>query len=448
MGINLSYINISLDEFNAQAKGNYNIGQMKLSEDGTSIYRANRHKTLTFLNTTKISPEEALAVKDAFCRALSNRGLSQDDLAAVKNKLGIGDDKNYRLKTGQISPLTAAEVREIIDQYATTINATGETKLETSADIYKGVSEKTLKKRAEKRDDVNCDTVSSMGSAADTTVNKLMDILDDGRSGSSVGLGARGTAEEIKKRLSNNSTTLAYTGAKLRLDTCNMELECNDDGVIVAHIRLEGGNRLTISTETDKEGLLKKVNDLLDRADGKVSMPAVEEADIEKSENQKAEEEKKIAKNAMDAVKNAIRDITNTDYVNSQVNSKLMVATDAQLKPFLRRGISKDVAKDAYKASVKSSVREKIMKPAIETLSQALTKIRGLNNSNVRLVNKLRTVGHDESVNVADLLKEISEALEPRPRPHVSKPQETVVKNDPGDDGLKTLNINEILGNA
>ena len=437
MSINLSSINISLDEFNAQAKGNYNIGQMKLSEDGTSIYRANRHKTLTFLNTTKISPEEALAVKDAFCRALSDRGLSQDDLAAVKNKLGIGDDKNYRLKTGQISPLTAAEVREIIDQYATTINATGETKLETSADIYKGVSEKTLKKRAEKRADVNYDTVSSMRSAADTTVNKLMDILDDGKSGSSVGLGTRGTAEEIKKQLSN-TTTLSYTGARLHLDTCNMDLECNGDGVIVAHIRLEGGNRLTISTETDKEGLLKKVNDLLDRADGRVRMPAVEEADVEKTETQKAAEEKKIAKNAMDAVKDAIRDITDKDYVNSQVDSKLRVATKVQLKPFLRRGVSMDVAKDAYKASVKASVRDDIMKPAIETLSQALTKIRGLNNSNVELVNKLRNVGYGKSVNVKDLLKEISDALEPRPRPHVGD----------GDDGLETLNINKILGNA
>ena len=52
MGIDLSNINISLDAFNAQARGDYNIGQMKLSEDGTSIYRANRHKTLTFLNTS------------------------------------------------------------------------------------------------------------------------------------------------------------------------------------------------------------------------------------------------------------------------------------------------------------------------------------------------------------------------------------------------------------
>jgi hypothetical protein len=101
------------------------------------------------------------------------------------------------------------------------------------------------------------------------------------------------------------------------------------------------------------------------------------------------------------------------------------------------------------------------MTPAVEALSKALTKIRGLDSRNAELVNKLRNVGYGESVNVKDLLKEISEALEPRPRTHVSKPQETVVKNDPGnpgsindvddgdgDDGLGTLNINEILGNA
>ena len=458
MSVNLSNINISLDQFNAQARGDYNIGQMKLSEDGTSIYRANKHKTLTFLNTTKISQEEALAVKDAFCRALSNRGLSPDDLAAVKNKLGIGDDKFYRLKTGQITPLTAAEVREIIDQYAASLNASGATKLETSADIYKGVSKETLEKRAEKRGEVNYDTVSSMMSAADTTVNKLMDVLDDGKYGDSFGIGTRGTALEIKERLSH-TLALASTGAKLHLETCNMDLECNSDGIIVAHIKLEGGNILTISTETDKEGLLKKVSDFLDRADGK--MPVVEEAGVEKTENQKAEEEKKIAKDAMDKVTEAIKDITDEDYVNSLIDGKLRVATEKDLKPFLKRGVPLDAAKDAYKVSVRSSVRDAIMTPAVEALSKALTKIRGLDSRNAELVNKFRNVGYGEKVKVKELLDEISEALEPRHKSSVSKPQDIVVKDNvgnpgsindvddnDGDNGIETLNINKLLGNV
>ena len=45
MPVNLSGLNISLDKFNAVSGGDYNIGQMKLSADGKSVYRANNHKT-------------------------------------------------------------------------------------------------------------------------------------------------------------------------------------------------------------------------------------------------------------------------------------------------------------------------------------------------------------------------------------------------------------------
>ena len=447
MGIDLSNINISLDAFNAQARGDYNIGQIKLSEDGTSIYRANRHKTLTFLNTTKISQAEALAVKDAFCRALSDRGLSSEDLAAVKNKLGIGDNKFEFLKASKITPLSAAEVREIIDQYATTLNASGATKLETSADIYKGVSEKTMERRAEKRSEVNYDTVSSMMSEGDTTVNKLMDILDDGKYGDSFGIGTKGVALEIEKHLQLTST-LRNTGAKLHLKTCDMDLECSNDGTIVANILLEGGNTLTISTEMDKEGLLKKVRDFLDRADGKI--PSVDDL---KTEDQKAKDEKKIAENAMEAVQKAIEDITDKDHFDALVNRKLRGVTEKQLADFKRkRPISEDDVIKGFKTSVRINVRDSIMEPAVEALSKALTKIRGLDNRNTMLVNKLRNVGYGEKVDVKDFLDEISEALGLKPKAKVPDPQDIVVKNDADgiDDGedYETLNINAFLGEA
>ena len=62
MAINLSKLNISLDTFNAESSGTYNIGQMKLSSDGKSVYRTNNHKTFTILNRTEISSEEALGI--------------------------------------------------------------------------------------------------------------------------------------------------------------------------------------------------------------------------------------------------------------------------------------------------------------------------------------------------------------------------------------------------
>ncbi len=55
MGLDLGNLSISLDRFNEAASGKYNIGQLKLSKDGTSVYRTNNHKTWTIFNNTKIS---------------------------------------------------------------------------------------------------------------------------------------------------------------------------------------------------------------------------------------------------------------------------------------------------------------------------------------------------------------------------------------------------------
>ena len=69
--VNLDKLKISLDKFNEVADGTYNIGQLKLSDDGKSVYRTNNHKTWKIFNNTKISPEESLAIKQAFCNAFS-----------------------------------------------------------------------------------------------------------------------------------------------------------------------------------------------------------------------------------------------------------------------------------------------------------------------------------------------------------------------------------------
>ena len=102
MAINLSNLDISLDKFNAESSGDYNIGQLKLSSDGKSVYRTNNHKTWKIFNRTKISSEEALAAKFAFCKALSKEGLSKEAVDAVKAKLGIPDGAIGALKAGTL----------------------------------------------------------------------------------------------------------------------------------------------------------------------------------------------------------------------------------------------------------------------------------------------------------------------------------------------------------
>ena len=118
MGVDLNNLHLTLDQFNAAASGKYNIGQLKLGEDGTGVYRTNNHKTWTIFNNTPISSEESLALKTSFCQALASEGLSPDEIASVKEKLGIAGNAIDVMKAGAIKPLTAAEVRQVIDEYA------------------------------------------------------------------------------------------------------------------------------------------------------------------------------------------------------------------------------------------------------------------------------------------------------------------------------------------
>ena len=77
MGLDLGNLSISLDRFNEAASGKYNIGQLKVGADGASVYRTNNHKTLTFFNTTRISPEESFARdKNAAMRSFILKNLS------------------------------------------------------------------------------------------------------------------------------------------------------------------------------------------------------------------------------------------------------------------------------------------------------------------------------------------------------------------------------------
>ena len=123
MAINLSTVSISLDRFDAVSDGEYNIGHIKLSKDGSDIVRTNRHKTFEFLNKDTIPPEETLAIKDAFYRALSQERLSDRSMDDIRARLGLKKGTVGSLTPRDLRPLTAAQVREILDKYAGEINA-------------------------------------------------------------------------------------------------------------------------------------------------------------------------------------------------------------------------------------------------------------------------------------------------------------------------------------
>jgi len=399
MGVNLNKLNISLDQFNAVSSGKYNIGQLKLGEDGASVYRTNNHKTLTFLNTTRISSEESLALKFAFCKALANEGLSSDAIESVKEKLGISGGVIDAVRVGGVTPLSAADVRAIIDEYAETINekraskVSGAAALQTSSEIYRGVSEDTLESRATARESVNSRTVEQMMSAADNSVNTLLDMLEYTGEGETETMSPvqKGIAQEILQavnRLSMGKSIVLGT-------TTGTSLSLSRARTVVATFRLDNGNTFSIDTGLDRARMLAKMGTVVGGS--------------RTSETEKSEEVSDTL--AGDDKEKLLRDLEHKFNLASDEARKKLVEEELRNVPtHSSRGIPLD---PKYRETVaRDNVRNKLT-GIVDPLQKALSKARPHDERNVKLVNQVRDVlAGDKGIDTKDLLKRISDALD------------------------------------
>jgi len=411
MGINLSKLNISLDQFNAVASGKYNIGQLKVGADGASVYRTNNHKTLTFLNGEFISPEESLALKSAFCRALASEGLSSEDIEAVKAKLGIAGGAIEAVRVGGATPLSAADVRQIIDEYAEKINARrakaeGAEALQTSSEIYQGVSQNTLASRAAARASVNAQTVKQMMSEANYSMNMLLDMLQYTGKGETV-LSQTGIAREIVSRereLSNGKSIMleAMTGTRLSL---------GPEKTVVATFCLEDGNTFSIDTGLSTTALRHQMNVVLgkEKAD-KTEESRNTEASRKTEKSDKTEEFDKTVgddkEELLKELKQVFADVRDKESMDKKVNNGLSAI------PTYNQKAQVALDEDYRKARATINVRNSFMR-IVDPLQQALSKARPHNHDNVTLVNQVRDViAGNEKINTDDLLKRIKTALD------------------------------------
>ena len=85
MAINLSNVNISLNEFHRLSHGEYNAGEVKLAGE-TKLAKMNNHVGSFFANKEIISHEEVIAIKQALVKALSQNGVQED---ALKSLFGL-----------------------------------------------------------------------------------------------------------------------------------------------------------------------------------------------------------------------------------------------------------------------------------------------------------------------------------------------------------------------
>ena len=454
MPINLSNLDISLDSFNQAASGKYNIGQIKLGADGTSVVRTNSRKVLTFLNKTQIRPEESLAIKNAFCNALQREGLPDDALADIRRKLGLRDSMRETLKAGNIKPLSAAEVREIIDEYAGTINqarGSGKPHLATSDDFYRGVSQETLDSRKAVRESRNSRSESLMETTVGGTVNMMLDLLEGPSGDSPLPFASKAIAREICQVL-RSPRNLSAPGSSLDLTVAHVTLKHGDSGTIVAKFSLGDGSEFSVDTNMTRAELFAQMQNVLAPKPDAAPEKAPEEPPKAPEEPQKAQSEapkapaepppppKRKPLNPMfESVVEDLRQVFST--VKDPV---VMAAKKSQVREGLRKTIKGvRLSDETLDAHASASVRQKLSDPIVDSLVVALREARGIDARNAELVHQVRNViDGDESIDAEELVGKIIDALD-TPQVDFTANLDKAVE----DDFDKPLNINELLGN-
>lgn len=502
MGVNLNNLSISLDQFNKASSGEFNIGQLKLSSDGERVYRTNNHKTWTIFNNTKISATESLAIKFAFCKALAKEGLSVDEMSAIKTKLGIPGNVGDALKAGDIKPLSAAEVREIIDEYAGKINenraarADGAEVLKTSDDLFKGVDKKVLKTRAETRDSINEGTLKKgieVGLGANKTLNTLVDILkfSDSAKLDKPSPEMTSLAKDIRTVLSSNRDILLKAGDSVTMKERPISLVRGGDAKISIKLTLDDGNTLTFNTNLKKEDLHITMGDVeaaqyrhtekevAEKTESKELdddlMDAINEQFLEDDmiiEEDAAESKRRLAESnrkLMDNLSHKLNLCRNTAKFEAAVkasvaNSELRPATLAVLKRDIKDPDELERKKaETLEAHQRSKLRSSMIDSIVEPLQKALKNARPLDEENAKIVNMVRKAMHgsegvsDEAVEA--LKRVISGVLNKQPvsdedmiAAGLKEPEanagnpEVINAKVADDDGIETLNINDLLG--
>ena len=119
MAINLANLNISLDQFQKMATGDYNAGEVALKSE-SKLTKINNHVHRLSANTKSISHEEVLAIKNAFMKALSANGVDMAEINKIRKELGLAPDETApkALAGRSLKPLSRQQIRDIIDRNA------------------------------------------------------------------------------------------------------------------------------------------------------------------------------------------------------------------------------------------------------------------------------------------------------------------------------------------
>lgn len=452
MPINLNKLDISLDQFNMAAKGQYNIGQLKLGEDGASVVRINNHKFFTSLNHKPIRPEESLALKNAFCNAFRKEGLSEEAVAEIRKKLGLGDTILDTLSAGNIKPLSAGEVREIIDQYAKQLNQSRapDARIKTSDDFYRGVSKETLDDRKIVRDARNAVSVAEMETKVGGVVNQLVDLLLTEESASNFSISSKAIALEILKDL-RPSSALSKPDSAIPLTVAPITLKRDRDGMVIARFQMGDGSIFSVGTKMNKQQLVSHLENILQAPEGDTESEETQEEpqapEAPKGAQVSAPAQPKAPrKKALDPEQMQLIDKIKTTFATVRNPEKMAMNKEAILLLLPKKHKRIEYTQEVLESHARSQLRTQLTDSILDKLVPMLRKARGMDPRNTELSHQVRAfISGDESIDPDELIGKITDALTTEP---VDFKAQIVQGGDPAEDDFdKPLNINAILGN-
>ena len=91
MPVDLSRVNISLQQFQSISSGKYNAGEVKLAS-ATRLDKMNHHVRQRFRNDEMISHQAVIAIKEALVKALSQHGFDAKEIGKGRRELGLAPD--------------------------------------------------------------------------------------------------------------------------------------------------------------------------------------------------------------------------------------------------------------------------------------------------------------------------------------------------------------------
>ena len=251
MPVNLANVNISLRQFQEISSGQYNAGEVNLTSS-TTLGKINNFVHRTGKNNVSLSHAEVLAIKDAFVRALSQSGVSANEINRIRFELGLapGGATDTALVARSIRPLSRQQIRVILDRNKDAINEhVGPGTIRTHAEVHARYSSLMRAGFAQTRRDVYNATMHMRQTIPDRNIVDAQAILAGD---------VRFSSPEERERL-----IAAAERQKAVLLERSQGNRSDDPNATLAFHRAADGFRVTFALGMSEKDYVRKLDDIL-----------------------------------------------------------------------------------------------------------------------------------------------------------------------------------------